>query len=132
MARRRSRSRRPLVLLLAAAPAGALAVVLARRRGSGASVPGLDRIQQLVPRDRLPGRLGGSRPGEEDWRCECGARYRRTGRDRHRIYWPAGAPENQPVLGTECVQCGRPLPPDSPEPVAQTGGSPETAPPTGG
>jgi hypothetical protein len=33
-----------------------------------------------------------------------------TGVGRHRVYWPADAPDDQPVLGDECPECGEPLP----------------------
>ncbi len=118
--RRRHVPRRPLTvaaLLVTTVAGGAL---FARRRGHSAAIPGLDRLPSVpgldrlpsVPGlDRLPGPFGSrSQPGHEDWSCACGAQYRMTGRDRHRVYWPAGAAEDEPVLGTECLQCGRPLP----------------------
>jgi len=42
--------------------------------------------------------------------CVCGTTYRLSGTDRHRVYWPADAPEDAPVLGDRCVECERPLP----------------------
>jgi hypothetical protein len=104
MLRSRRRSRRPVlvaVLALSTAVAGGVAAVVARsgRRPSLPSLPG--------PLARFS---GPSKPGSEDWRCACGARYRVSGIDRHRVYWAEGAAENEPVLGTDCVSCGRPLP----------------------
>lgn len=42
--------------------------------------------------------------------CDCGQEYIVAGTDRHRIYWLAGAPENDPVLGDRCPVCRAPLP----------------------
>lgn len=89
----------PIILLAALAgmlAAGGVAVLL--RRGGG----GL--------RDRLPAALRRGGPGTESWRCECGQAYRVSGIGRHRVYWPAGAPETEPLLGNACVNCERPLP----------------------
>ena len=47
---------------------------------------------------------------EQTYTCRCGATYRVSGADRHRVYWPAGAPEDAPVLGDACVECDAPLP----------------------
>jgi hypothetical protein len=47
---------------------------------------------------------------DDSYTCQCGAEYRVSGIDRHRIYWPADAPEGSPVLGDRCVQCGTALP----------------------
>jgi hypothetical protein len=44
------------------------------------------------------------------WRCECGQDYAVSGRDRHRVYWIAGAEEDDPVLSGRCPRCDRPLP----------------------
>jgi hypothetical protein len=44
------------------------------------------------------------------WECVCGQSYRVSGLDRHRIYWPSGAPADAPVLDGCCVRCRRPLP----------------------
>lgn len=52
----------------------------------------------------------GAQPGTEEWTCECGQAYRVTGEGRHRVYWAAGAPEDDPVMGGQCVACERPLP----------------------
>ena len=47
---------------------------------------------------------------QDSYTCRCGAQYRMTGVDRHRVYWPAGAPESDPVLGDRCPSCDAPLP----------------------
>jgi len=44
------------------------------------------------------------------YRCRCGTEYRVSGTDRHRVYWPEGAPGDDPVLGDSCPQCDAPLP----------------------
>ena len=93
-------------MLIAAFAAGG--AFFARRRGALQSVPGTDQLRGLLRRPGGRGRTGP--PGHEDWTCpQCGQGYRRTGLDRHRVYWVAGADEGDPVLGGECVQCGRPL-----------------------
>jgi hypothetical protein len=74
------------VAVALAAAIGAAGARLGRRdRGSGIEVP-------------------------TTYRCRCGAEYRLTGVDRHRVYWPAGAPEDEPLLGDRCTNCGAPLP----------------------
>jgi hypothetical protein len=45
-----------------------------------------------------------------EWRCQCGQEYVVSGVDRHRVYWPAGASPDDPVLDLVCVECGAPLP----------------------
>ena len=47
---------------------------------------------------------------EPTYTCQCGTTYRVSGSDRHRVYWPADAPEDEPVMGDRCVQCEAPLP----------------------
>jgi hypothetical protein len=47
---------------------------------------------------------------EDSYRCRCGSEYRVSGVDRHRVYWPAGAPDSEPVLGDRCPNCDAPLP----------------------
>ncbi|HEU4657386.1 MAG TPA: hypothetical protein VFR97_07665 [Capillimicrobium sp.] len=59
---------------------------------------------------RRKGSATGRGGGPQPWRCECGQRYRVSGEGRHRVYWVEDAPEGDPVLGTECVNCERPLP----------------------
>ena len=45
--------------------------------------------------------------GLPTWQCQCGKTYEVQGLDRHRVY---SVPDEGPVLGRECVQCGEPLP----------------------
>jgi hypothetical protein len=47
---------------------------------------------------------------QTEWTCECGQRFRTTGADRHRVYWTADAPADDPVVGARCPSCDRPLP----------------------
>ena len=55
---------------------------------------------------------------QDTYRCQCGTEYRVSGMDRHRVFWPAGAPESEPVLGDRCPNCDSPLPAGHREPVA--------------
>lgn len=50
--------------------------------------------------------------GPTEWTCACGQRYRVSGTGRHRVYWLAGAPPEDPVVGERCPSCDRPLPVD--------------------
>jgi hypothetical protein len=75
---------------------------------AGASVAA--GIARLVRRRR-------ARAGEEqlrepvrEFRCACGQEFRVTGADRHTVFWVAGAPESDPVLGHTCPRCDRELP----------------------
>jgi hypothetical protein len=79
------RGREALVGAVAAIAVGAAAVILRRRR-------------QQDQESRRP------------WRCECGQAYLVHGMDRHRVYWLPEAPESDPLLERECVQCGATLP----------------------
>ena len=47
---------------------------------------------------------------EREWQCACGQAFRVAGVERHRVFWVAGAPEDDPVLGDRCPSCERPLP----------------------
>jgi len=81
-----------------AALTGALAASVARRRRAGATAP-------------LEGARSPAEPEEPRMvTCTCGTEYRMTGVGRHRVYWPADAPDDDPVLGDECPECGEPLP----------------------
>ena len=51
-----------------------------------------------------------SAPEPQTYTCRCGAEYRVSGADRHRVYWPAEAPAGAPVLGDSCPRCGAALP----------------------
>src|SRR4051794_24660233 len=111
---------RRLVLAVVALLAGAVAFLLARLRGGseGSSTSGSSAVAGSLASvrraaARLPGvggAQGGDRSGVESWSCQCGQRYRVTGEGRHRVYWPDGAPEGEPVLEGKCVSCERPLP----------------------
>lgn len=93
MRRRSSRNRGPLLL----AAAGAAAVASAAAAGA------------LRLRRRRA--AGGEQAATREYVCSaCGAQYTVAGTDRHRIYWPAGAPESQPLLEANCTSCGTPLP----------------------
>jgi hypothetical protein len=80
----------------------------ARRAGllavAGALAAALAAVGARIAARRVDG------AGQHEHTCECGARYRVAGVGRHRIYWPADAPEDAPVLGDRCVACGAPLP----------------------
>ena len=80
---------------------------------AGARLGGRDAGGALAPRLRrraeaLRGRTQDA--PEQTYTCDCGAEYRVSGTDRHRVYWPAGASEDAPVLGDHCVQCEAPFP----------------------
>ncbi len=75
----------------------------ARRLGLLIVAAGLAAGIALVGRRRAQGR---STPHEETYTCACGAEYRVTGADRHRVYWR----EQEAVLGDQCVACDAPLP----------------------
>jgi hypothetical protein len=65
---------------------------------------------ELRSGDDPPGGTGAARAAQRLWQCVCGKSYRVSGLDRHRIYWPEGAPADDPVLDGLCIRCGRPLP----------------------
>ena len=89
--------RRSASVAAAAALAGVIVAVAAsiRRRGRAA------RVSEPAPP-----------PARRAVVCACGREYEVAGTDRHRVYWPAGAPESEPVLGDDCPACGAPLPGD--------------------
>ena len=66
-------------------------------------------VAGLVRRRRA---RSGAQPREalRDERCECGQEFRVAGAGRHVVFWVAGAPEDDPVLGGDCPRCGRGLP----------------------
>jgi hypothetical protein len=80
------------ILIAMAAAAG---VALGRRS------PAARPAQEAAPAAREP------------WTCACGQAFLVAGRDRHRVYWLAGADESDPVLGGRCPSCDRPLPAES-------------------
>ena len=60
---------------------------------------------------RPAGRSIAGAPSEpQTYTCACGRSYRTSGTGRHRVYWPADAPDDEPVLGSDCPECGEPLP----------------------
>jgi hypothetical protein len=93
-----------------AAGAGAYAARRRFRRRDAVALPVPLRVPapaQTAAREPEP-----EREPVEEWRCACGTEYRMTGTGRHRVLWLADASESDPVLGTACVSCGRPLPSD--------------------
>jgi hypothetical protein len=101
-------ARRAGLIAVAVALAAALAAARARLadRASGGTLA-------TLPRDRdraraIRGRF--RRSAEQTYTCQCGTTYRVSGTDRHRVYWPAPAAEDAPVLGERCVECDAPLP----------------------
>jgi hypothetical protein len=80
---------RSVAVGLAVAAAAGLALGLRRHRpGSAAAQPG----------------------PQSEWTCACEQRFRVTGTGRHRVYWAADAPADEPVIGSRCPSCDRPLP----------------------
>jgi hypothetical protein len=96
-------ARRAGLIAVALALGGALAASRTRlaERVSGGALAPLARLRTRTSRDR---------PAEQTYTCRCGTTYRVAGVDRHRVYWPADAPEDAPVLGENCVSCDAPLP----------------------
>ena len=88
---RRRRASRLLFVAAAgiALAAAAIRSVLRRRRAS---------TQAAAPQARRP------------LTCGCGQEYVVAGSDRHRVFWRAGAPEGEPVLGDSCPVCQASLP----------------------
>jgi hypothetical protein len=91
--------RRAALLAVAAGMSTALGAAGARLAGRGTAV---ERARGIASRLR--------RSSHQTYTCACGARYRVSGTDRHRVYWPADAPGDAPVLGHSCVACDAPLP----------------------
>lgn len=87
--------------LLAVAIGIAAAVAVAGARLGGRTSAG------TLPRLR---RRTGDRATHQTYTCRCGATYRASGTDRHRVYWPADAPDAAPVLGDRCLECDARLP----------------------
>jgi len=77
----------------------AVAAVIARMRVSAIAASALNRLR---------GKRSGH--GHETSTCQCGQKYRVSGLGRHRIYWPEGAPESEPLMIPVCANCERPLP----------------------
>jgi hypothetical protein len=75
---------------------------------AGASVAAA--IARLVRRRRARAGDTQLRDPMRDFRCACGQEFRVSGADRHQVFWLAGAPEGDPVLGGRCPSCDRELP----------------------
>jgi hypothetical protein len=114
----RSRARDAGLTAAAAALAAALGAALARlTAGSTSATTGA--TAEIVTRARYRRRQAKSQPDEvASYTCACGAEYRVSGTDRHRVYWPAEASEDSPVMGDQCVQCDAPLPSGRATPAA--------------
>jgi hypothetical protein len=104
MARRTSDTvQRAGLIAVAVALAAALAAARARLAGRAPAASSTrDRARAALERFR--------RSADRTYTCRCGTSYRVSGTDRHRVYWPADAPEDEPVLGDRCVECEAPLP----------------------
>ena len=92
------RTRVALLGVLGALLTAAAGVAARRRRRAAPSAPPASH------------RVPGSSAQPQSFTCSCGARYRTSGAGRHRVYWPADAPDDQPVLGSTCPECGEALP----------------------
>jgi hypothetical protein len=106
--KRRRRPPAPALLPLLLAIVGAAGVLVRRRTASSSSSASSARENAGAPPSEAPA----AEVVEATYTCECGQEYRVTGQDRHRVYWVAGAEVSDPVLGSDCVECGRPLPHD--------------------
>jgi hypothetical protein len=84
---------RTFALTFAAGAAAAVTLALLRLRRRSAS-----------------GQRGNARP--DTYRCACGQRFRIAGTGRHQVFWLVDAADDDPVLGTSCPACERPLPRD--------------------
>ena len=80
---------RAVALTLAAGAASAVAVALLRLKRPRAGAPGARSV--------------------ETWRCDCGEELRVSGSGRHRVFWRAGAADDDPLLTARCPSCDRPL-----------------------
>jgi hypothetical protein len=87
-------ARRAALLAVAAVLAAAVAAAGRRLRRTGT----------------FPGRDASDGAEEQTFTCRCGAEYRVSGADRHRVYWPVEASASDPVMDDQCVACGAPLP----------------------
>ncbi len=82
---------------LTAATAATAGTILRRRR----------RERSVPPAGRT---IAGAPSEPQTYTCSCGQEYRTSGTGRHRVYWPADAPDDQPVMGDACPECGTALP----------------------
>jgi hypothetical protein len=105
---------RVLALTVAGGAAAAVAVALVRMRPAGlrAALPSVPALPRRQASD-------GAAAEPETFRCDCGQEFRVSGTGRHRVYWLAGAGEDDPVLSPQCPSCDRPLPRDSETTAAQ-------------
>jgi hypothetical protein len=78
--------------------------LLRRRRRSDDSTP----FPPATPIRPSPPRPA-ERPAQDAFRCACGQEFRVVGQSRHRVLWPAGAAEDDPVIDDACPSCGRSL-----------------------
>jgi hypothetical protein len=76
--------------------------------GVVAALAGATATAALVRRRRRAPESARS-PERRTFACTCGTEYRVTGTGRHRVYWPAAAPDDEPVLGDTCPECGATL-----------------------
>jgi hypothetical protein len=114
----RSRARGAGLTAAAAALAAVLGAALARLTNRGRSEAGVGSAE-ISASARYRRRRAGSQPDEvASYTCDCGADYRVSGTDRHRVYWLADASEDSPVMGDRCVQCDAPLPSGRAAPAA--------------
>jgi hypothetical protein len=82
---------RALAVTIAAGAASAVAVALLR-----------------LKRPRAGGADPTARP-VETYRCACGEEFRVSGTGRHRVFWRAGAADDDPLLTARCPSCERAL-----------------------
>ena len=113
--RHRAPDRRRTAALLTAAVVAAAggAAAIRRRRGRTDADATSTGAQTTQPAPVIPGppsRDAVTKAVDQTWSCECGQEYRVQGEDRHRIYWLADASVSDPVLESQCPECGRPLP----------------------
>jgi|tagenome__1003787_1003787.scaffolds.fasta_scaffold20914560_2 hypothetical protein len=79
-----------------------LALTIATAAGSGVAIA-LARLKRPDAARRR------SSPQPETYRCACGQGFRVAGSGRHRVFWLDEAPARDPLLGSECPNCGRSL-----------------------
>ena len=91
-------TRRLALLGVLAGLTGAVAATVVRRRRRDHDAPPAGRA------------IAGAPSEPQTYTCTCGRTYRTSGTGRHRVYWPADAPDDQPVMGDACRECGTALP----------------------
>ncbi|MGZ6838666.1 MAG: hypothetical protein ACXVGE_22645, partial [Blastococcus sp.] len=62
-------------------------------------------IRELTVEPQPAASVGTDGAARRRWECVCGQSYRISGLDRHRLYWPSGAPAGAPVLDGCCARC---------------------------